>query len=162
MQLLSTLPLFLNLELINFSSIQYYIGISCSLSWFTILKYIEYEDNIFLFTIIFRKTLPKIILFLFENIPILMGFMVVGMALFGDYLKFSSIRETLTTLTCIMYGNSIYEIYTDLDNEGFIAYIYSTFFTIYFYIILQNIIVTIFCSLVYNKSELMRNKELAE
>jgi len=141
--------------------IEILIGFSCFLAWFNIIRYLEYNKNIFTISNILRKSLPQMLFFIIGFIPIFMAYVFLGVSLFWRYEKFKNPNEATISLFSLIMGDSIYYFITTVRGYGLLSLIYFFSFLIIFFMAIQNIFVSIICSKAREKDPEPKNAEKA-
>ena len=76
---------------------------------------------------------PLVIRFIIGVLPLFLGFLFFGYALFWESERFSSIASSMRTLFSMINGDSVYSTFEDLKRENFfISQIYLYIFNISF------------------------------
>ena len=75
-------------ELIIFRHKEVFIGFGVMLAWITILKYLEYSNNLNLMTSTLSKSWSNLFMFLLGVMPFFLGFVFLGQTIFWKYNKF--------------------------------------------------------------------------
>lgn len=83
------------------------VGIGCIIAWMVLYKYIRHYERMILLNQILGKSLPQIIIFMGEFIPMFFSFTIFGYTVFWKVELFSSVRKTITTQMCLLVGDSV-------------------------------------------------------
>lgn len=79
---------FIIAELVIFRHKEVFIGFGVMLAWITILKYLEYSNNLNLMTSTLSKSWSNLFMFLLGVMPFFLGFVFLGQTIFWKYNKF--------------------------------------------------------------------------
>ena len=92
--------------------------------------------------------------------PFFIGYAILGLTLFYNVEYFTSFQKAFVSLICLSYGNMIYELSFFLGDDilgifmhiiNLLATIFVLTYSVIFLIMFQNILMTIFVVMVYNK-----------
>lgn len=75
-------------NLIIFEHKEFLIGFGVMLAWITMLKYLQYNNNLNLMTATLSKSWGNLLMFLLGVMPFFLGFVFLGQAIFWKYSKF--------------------------------------------------------------------------
>jgi hypothetical protein len=75
-------------KLVIFNHKEFLIGFGVMLAWITILKYLQYNNNLNLMTATLSKAWSNLFLFLLGVMPFFLGFVFLGQTIFWKYSKF--------------------------------------------------------------------------
>lgn len=75
-------------KLIIFEHKEFLIGFGVMLSWITMLKYLQYNNNLNLMTATLSKSWGNLFMFLLGVMPFFLGFVFLGQTIFWKYSKF--------------------------------------------------------------------------
>ena len=139
--------------------IEILIGFSCFLAWLTMIRYLEYNKNIFTISNILKRSLPQMLLFIIGFIPIYMAYVFLGVSLFWRYEKFKDPNEATMSLFSLIMGDSIFYFLTTIKGYGLLSLIYFFSFLIIFFMAIQNIFVSIICSKAREKEKEPENRK---
>ena len=142
-QIIGSIVGFMQIKIIM-ESMDKYIGFGVFLCYLSIGKYIDYSQNYGFFYQTFINTLPDFIPSLISIIPIIIGFIFLGLCLFWDSERFTRISDIMKALVSVTLGDSIYDIITDITGKSnFFGQIYGYIFTILFIIVVMNVFVAV-------------------
>ena len=123
---------------------KYVVGISASLSYLTLMKYLWYYPNFQTILTTILKSIPYLIVYFIGTIPIFVSFIIVAIANFPYSERFYSFTRIILNLFGMMNGDSILDVIKDvIGNSFFIGTIYIYFFNILFICFVINIFVSI-------------------
>lgn len=94
-------------DYIPLSSMQIFVGIGCSLSWFSLSKYIEHASEYSYFSRTIFHAGPDIIRNLINVLPFFIGFAMLGMSVFWQGFRFREPSIAFFSLFCVMLGDEI-------------------------------------------------------
>lgn len=140
-------------------SIEVLVGFSCFLSWFNLIRYLEYNKSIFTISNILKRSLPQMLLFIIGFIPIFMAYVFLGVSLFWRYEKFKDPNEATMSLFSLIMGDSIFYFLSTVNRYGLLSLIYFFSFLIVFFMAIQNIFVSIICSKANVKDDKEQNNK---
>ena len=120
------------------------ISLGCFLAFFNIARYLDYIKEYSTIFNTVRKAIPKVMKYFLGVIPIFLGFIFFGVAIFWRSERFASIPMAVLTLFAIMNGDSIYDITSDLTGVNFFfGQLYTYTFGLLFIAVVMNIFVSI-------------------
>lgn len=120
------------------------LGVGCMLAWINITRYIEYyrEQAVFVHTL--SRSMPYVCRFLVGVLPLFMGYMFLGVAIFWDSNRFATPSGAMVTLFAVMNGDMVYDTFSDLQLIHLVlSQIYLYTFVILFINVVQNVFITI-------------------
>jgi len=82
-------------------------GIACLFSWLTIFKFIRNYKKLVLMYELIKLSIAKVLNFFVEFLPVFLSYALLGVCLFTKVSFFSSMSNSVTTLVCLMMGDSI-------------------------------------------------------
>ncbi len=91
---------------------------------------------------------PRILVEMIGFIPVLIGFIIIGMTCFGMSYRFATIDMSIITLFSLLLGDSFDDITSDMISNGInkaIAIIYCITFSWTFIFAVHNIWIAIIC-----------------
>lgn len=77
------------------------------LAWITILKYLEYSNNLNLMTSTLSKSWSNLFMFLLGVMPFFLGFVFLGQTIFWKYNKFEDTSSSVITLFSLLNGDIV-------------------------------------------------------
>lgn len=113
------------------------------LAWITMLKYLQYNNNLNLMTATLSKSWGNLLMFLLGVMPFFLGFVFLGQSIFWKYSKFESTSSSAITLFSLLNGDIVNDTFLETWAEGLVGQIYLIIFMILFYTAVQNVFVTI-------------------
>ena len=127
-----------------YGSMDKYLGFSGFLCIISIGKYIDYSPTYSFFNKTLKNTLPDFIPSFISIILVFIAFTFLGLLLFWDSERFTSVSDIMKGLFSMYVGDSVYDIITDItDKSNFIGQIYGYIFTILFIIVVMNVFVSV-------------------
>lgn len=120
------------------------VGFGCFMAYINISRYLDYiREYATIFNTI-SKSIPNVLRYFLGVLPIFLGFIFFGVAIFWRSERFASIPMATVSLFAMMNGDSIYDIIKDLAGVNFfIGQIYAYTFGILFIAVVMNIFVSI-------------------
>ena len=98
-------------------------------SWLTIFRLIRQYKKLVLIYELIKLSLKKVANFFVEFLPVFLAYGLLGLCLFPKVSFFSSMSDSVTTLVCLMMGDSIEEITRAITEKNStalaVAYIFS-------------------------------------
>ena len=82
-------------------------GIACLFSWMTIFKFLRNNKKLVLMYELIKMSFSRVILFFVEFLPVFLSYTLLGVCLFPKVTFFASMSDSVTTLVCLMMGDSI-------------------------------------------------------
>ena len=76
-------------------------------SWLTIFKFIRQYKKLVLMYELIKMSISKVLNFFVEFLPVFLAYALLGLCLFPKVSFFSSMSDSITTLVCLMMGDSI-------------------------------------------------------
>ena len=125
-------------------SMDTYVGFGALLSYISLGKYLDYNPKYALLTRTFVHSMPDFIPAFLSIMPVFIAFTFLGLCLFWDSERFTSVSDIMKALFAIFLGDSIYDIMSDLmDRSNFFGQVYGYLYTILFIIVVMNVFVAI-------------------
>ena len=123
---------------------EFLVGLGCFMAYIDIGRYLDYiREYATIFNTI-KKSIPNVLRYFLGVLPIFLGFIFFGVAIFWRSERFASIPMAIVSLFAMMNGDSIYDIIKDLAGVNFfIGQIYAYTFGILFIAVVMNIFVSI-------------------
>ena len=130
-------------------------GVTCFVSWPYFLKLFTRDDDYHISFLIKKSYIFVGRLFVSFG-PLFIGFCLFAMTLFCRYSEiFVSFHKTFISLFCVSYYNMTYEDFKTTEKAGPISAIFFTTFVLLFTAsIYSGLLVSVFCSYVWNKRDL--------
>lgn len=75
-------------NLVIFEHKEFLIGFGVMLAWITMLKYLQYSNNLNIMTSTLSKSYGNLFMFLMGVMPFFLGFVFLGQTIFWKYSKF--------------------------------------------------------------------------
>jgi hypothetical protein len=117
-----------------------FIASGCLFSWITIIQYVEGFATYYVLITTLRKSLPRVAKFLVGVMPVFLGYGLFGVSFFGMHSEsFSDLDQASVTLFSLLNGDSIYDIFAELEAINAVVsriYLYS-FITLFIYAVLN-------------------------
>ena len=82
-------------------------GITCLLSWMTVFRLIRQYKKLVLMYELIKLSITSVVKFFAEFLPVFIAYALLGVCLFPKVSFFSSMSDSVTTLVCLMMGDSI-------------------------------------------------------
>jgi hypothetical protein len=120
-----------------------FIGFGAMLAWITMLKYLEYNQNLNLMTSTLSKAWGNLLMFMIGVMPFFFGFVFLGQCIFWKYSKFEDTSSSVITLFSLLNGDIVNDTFLETWAEGLPGQLYLIIFMILFYTAVQNVFVTI-------------------
>lgn len=114
------------------------------LAWPNITRYIEYyrESAVFINTL--GRSLPYVAKFLIGVMPLFLGYVFLGVAMFWNSKRFQTSSGAMVTLFAVLNGDMVYDTFHDLSFINVVlAQIYMYSFVLLFINVVQNVFITI-------------------
>jgi len=120
------------------------LGISSLLHWCALLKYMENIKGYNIIANTFMNSATIVVKSMAGVVPLLLGFVVFGMCTFASSNRFGSISLAMYSLYSLMNGDSIFDIYYDIQQlEFLIALLFMLFFIFISNSVVQNVFIVI-------------------
>ena len=120
------------------------IGVGCFMAYICMARYLDYIREYSTIFNTIKTSIPNVLRYFVGVMPIFLGFIFFGVAIFWRSERFASIPMSMITLFAMMNGDSIYDIIKDLAGVNFfIGQVYSYIFGILFIAVVMNIFVSI-------------------
>ncbi len=101
------------------------LGISAILTWTNMVQYFAHFPQFYVLITTLRKGLPNVIRFIIGALPILIGYALCGLILFGSYSKFfRNLTHSVVTLFSVTNGDIIHDGFSSVYGQStLLAYI---------------------------------------
>lgn len=83
------------------------VGLGCIIAWIVLFKFLRRYQKMVLLNKVLSMSLPQILVFMGEFIPMFVAFTVFGSTVFWKVELFSTVRKTLATQMCLLLGDSV-------------------------------------------------------
>jgi hypothetical protein len=83
------------------------VGLGCITAWIVLFKFLRRYQKMVLLNKVLSMSMPQIIIFMGEFIPMFLAFTIYGNTVFWKVELFSTIRKTIATQMCLLVGDSI-------------------------------------------------------
>ena len=124
-------------------SIDICIGFGVMLCYISLGKYLD-TTKYGLFYQTLKHSITNIIPFFIGIMPIFIGFTFLGLCLFWNSERFTSISDAIKTVFSLVNGDSIHEIIVDMaDKSNFFGQIYGFLLTLLFIVVVMNVLSSI-------------------
>jgi len=120
------------------------LGLGALMAWVNLVRYFEFSGRFYVLVLTLEKSMPDIARFLVSSVPILLGFAVMGMAIFGASTKeFSTLQLSIETLFALMNGDSVLQMLDEGNQVPWTGIIFLFTFLLLFICAVMNIFITI-------------------
>ena len=111
---------------------RYILGIAAALSYLNLMKYLKFDSHFQTIILTLLKSIPYLMLYFIGALPLILPFIVFGIANFPFSERFYSFTRVILSLFGMMNGDSLIDVINDIvANNFFLGHIY-----IYLYIFL--------------------------
>jgi hypothetical protein len=145
----------------------YYIlildGVTCFIAWLYFLK-LQTDNDDFLISILIKKSYLFVGRMFISFGPLFMGFVVFACTAFSRYTNlFDSFHKSFISIFCVCYYNMVYEQYRTTERANPISSLFFTTLVMVFTIcVYSGMLVSVFCSFMWNKREERLKEELLQ
>ena len=123
---------------------KYILGIAAALSYLNLMKYLKYYSHFHTIILTLLKSIPYIMLYFIGALPLIIPFVVFGVANFPYSERFYSFTRVILNLFGMMNGDSLLDVINDIvDNSYFLGHIYIYLFIFLFICFVINVFVSI-------------------
>ena len=138
-------------------------GVTTACAWLYLLKLFTHDDDYHVSFLIKQSYVLVGRLFISFG-PIFIGFVLFAHAVFCRYSDlFVSFHKAFVSLFCISYYNMTYEGYKSTEKQGPVSAIFFTTFVLLFTAcVYSGMLVSVFCSYVWNKRDQKNKQELVD
>lgn len=125
-------------------SIEIFIGLGGMMAFMNLGRYLEYNVKYSQIYQTINLAMPIVYKYLIGVLPIFLGFLMLGLALFWRSDNFDNPLQAFATLFSLSQGDVVFDIFTDIGQISKISgYLYLTAFLIFFMTIVTNIFIAI-------------------
>ena len=123
---------------------KYILGIAAALSYLNLMKYLKYYSHFHTIILTLLKSIPYIMLYFIGALPLILPFIVFGIANFPFSERFYSFTRVILNLFGMMNGDSLIDVINDIiGNNFFLGHIYIYLFIFLFICFVINVFVSI-------------------
>jgi Polycystin cation channel len=138
-------------------------GFGCALAWFNMLRYFESFTTYYTLILALRKGLPGVTRLLVSSMPILLGYTMFGLVVFGDRSdNFDTFDHSFAALFSTINGDSLYARFIPLADQQLAYTIIARFYEYSFVCIACYAIVNIFIAIIQESYEAARKQEVRD
>jgi hypothetical protein len=95
------------------------LGVSAIFAWSNIVQYFAHNPKFYLLITSLRKGFPNVVRFIIGALPILIGYALCGMLLFGSYTKFfQGLHNSLVTLFASANGDALHDTFDAIYGQN--------------------------------------------
>ena len=143
LQILGSISSFMKQKNMN-GSMDTYVGFGNLLCYISLCKYFDYNPKYALFNRIIFHSMPDFIPAFLGIMPVFIAFTFLGLCLFWNSERFTSVSDVMKALFAIFLGDSIYDIMADImDLSNFFGQVYGYLYSIISIIVVMNVFVAI-------------------
>ncbi len=119
------------------------IGSGCLFACLSTGKYIEKHPDYSTIYETLKRSFPVVTRFLIGVLPIFLGFLFLGVAIFRRSERFDTISTGSYTLFAMIQGDAVWDTFTDISSGSLIGQVYCYSFCVLFILIVINIFISI-------------------
>jgi hypothetical protein len=119
------------------------IGSGCLFACLSTGKYIEKHPDYSTIYETLKRSFPVVTRFLLGVLPIFLGFLFLGVAIFRKSERFNTISTASYSLFAMIQGDALWDTITDISSGSLIGQIYCYSFCVLFILIVLNIFISI-------------------
>eukprot|EP00494_Astrolonche_serrata_P034185 UN34454 len=136
-----------SLNWINFNGTCYYLfsGFGCLMCWLSVVQYLKFFPNAYYLISTLKMGCSNVMRFSLSILPVFLGFMFFGVAVFGAYHKyFEGPSAATVTLFAVLNGDVVHDtfVYT-YDASPFISQLYLYIFICLTIYVILNIFIAL-------------------
>ena len=142
-QIIGSLVSLIQQENLN-NSMETFVGFGVLFCYISIGKYIDYSPKYSLFYRTFSNSMSNFIPSFLAILPVFIAFTFLGLCLFWNSERFTSVSDIMKGLFALFLGDSIHDIVVDVSEQSnFFGQIYGYLYIILFIIVVMNVLVAI-------------------
>ncbi|KAG2388051.1 hypothetical protein C9374_000901 [Naegleria lovaniensis] len=143
------------------------LGLSSIFVWANIVQYLSHSPKFYVLIKALRKGLPNIGRFIIGAAPLLIGYALCGMVLFGSYTSnFQGFQNSIVTLFSAANGDSLIDVFSSLYGQNIVIAYFSRLYLITFVCLFTYSVINIFILIMedayFSVKENNMKKEAAE
>lgn len=121
------------------------LGLSSIFVWANIVQYLSHSPKFYVLIKALRKGLPNIGRFIIGAAPLLIGYALCGMVLFGSYTSnFQGFQNSIVTLFSAANGDSLIDVFSSLYGQNIVIAYFSRIYLITFVCLFTYSVINIF------------------
>ncbi|KAL9642756.1 hypothetical protein ABK040_009833 [Willaertia magna] len=121
------------------------LGLSAILVWSNIVQYFSHNPKFYVLIKALRKGLPNVVRFIVGATPILIGYALCGMVLFGSYSQyFRGFENSLITLFSSANGDALHDTFDLIYGQNLVIAYFSRIYLITFVCLFTYSVINIF------------------
>ena len=122
-----------------------FLGAAAMLLWLGLAQFLEYLPQYYVLVVTMKRAAPRVGRLLAGALPFFVGYMMLGMTLFGDQCaQFGSALDTVATLFSVLNGDVLLDTFQAVSYMPYIGTAYVICFTVLFtYVLLMTMIAVI-------------------
>mmetsp|Transcript_34557 Transcript_34557/g.60659 ORF Transcript_34557/g.60659 Transcript_34557/m.60659 type:complete len:295 (+) Transcript_34557:2777-3661(+) len=138
-QIIGVVTAFIDSDMLN-SSHQAVVGFGCWCAWVNVVRYLENSNESYALVHALQRSLGNLLWYFIGIVPIYMGFVFLGMSIFWNCGYFQNVVASMATTYAFLNGDTVYNIFTAIQQENyFFGLLYSFFFILFFICCVQNL-----------------------
>lgn len=138
-QIIGVVTAFIDSDMLN-TRHQIIVGFGCWCAWVNIVRYLENSNESYALVHALQRSLGNLLWYFIGIVPIYMGFVFLGMSIFWNSGYFQNTVASMATTYAFLNGDTVYNIFTALQQENyFFGLLYSFFFILFFICCVQNL-----------------------
>jgi hypothetical protein len=142
-QIIGSLVSLIQQENLN-NSMETFVGFGVLFCYISIGKYIDYSPKYSLFYRTFSNSMSNFIPSFLAILPVFIAFTFLGLCLFWNSERFTSVSDIMKGLFALFLGDSIHDIVVDVSEQSnFFGQLYGYLYIILFIIVVMNVLVAI-------------------
>ena len=142
-QIIGSLVSLIQQENLN-NSMETFVGFGVLFCYISIGKYIDYSPKYSLFYRTFSNSMSNFIPSFLAILPVFIAFTFLGLCLFWNSERFTSVSDIMKGLFALFLGDSIHDIFVDVSEQSnFFGQLYGYLYIILFIIVVMNVLVAI-------------------
>ena len=142
-QIIGSLVSLIQQENLN-NSMETFVGFGVLFCYISIGKYIDYSPKYSLFYRTFSNSMSNFIPSFLAILPVFIAFTFLGLCLFWNSERFTSVSDIMKGLFALFLGDSIHDIVVDVSEQSnFLGQLYGYLYIILFIIVVMNVLVAI-------------------